>query len=230
MKKLSIILLCALLAGLCACGQIEQETTVAPTMGDPTEIPTTAIELTKVEIPTDEDDPYSFLVKERYENAFSSSINSNQNHLKYTYFTLYDIDGNGTKELLLGNDGRPNGMSIVWLYTIQNGVVVQQDIVPGWLAESYPHNLLLKNGTIKVVSDDGLGSGYGYLRFEDGELKHKVSLGINENGEHICIYTDENGYERALITKTEYDRLRKEYEGDGQLAALDWKPLEEYGR
>jgi len=79
MRTLSIILLCALLAGLCACGSTEpEEITTALTTEDPTEMPTTAIGLSKVEIPTDENDLYSFLVKEYYEEAFSSSINANQ--------------------------------------------------------------------------------------------------------------------------------------------------------
>ncbi|MCL2299140.1 MAG: hypothetical protein FWC27_03210, partial [Firmicutes bacterium] len=33
-----------------------------------------------------------------------------------------------------------------------------------------------------------------------------------------------------VITKAEFDRLKNEFEGDGQTVELDWKPLAEYGR
>jgi len=42
------------------------------------------------------------------------------------------------------------------------------------------------------------------------------------------IYVDE--FPGTPITKAEFDRVQKEFEGDGQTVELDWKPLAEYGR
>ena len=226
MRTLSIILLCALLVGLCACGQIEQETTVAPTMGGSTEMPTTAIGLSKVEIPTDENDPYSFLVRDFYENSFSSSISSNNNYLEHIYFALQDIDGDGTEEMLWGQDCPDGEKTISNLYTIQDGTAVEQWELLRWLTEaSEPQRILFKNGTIRIEGQSEIGTQLcRYLRFEEGELKLLVIL-RDEQGSYSKGFN-----ERIPITREEYDRLRKEYEGDGQLAALDWKPLEEYGR
>ena len=39
-----------------------------------------------------------------------------------------------------------------------------------------------------------------------------------------------NPSNRIPITEKEYNRLKKEYEGDGKVVEIDWKPLAEYGK
>ena len=134
MKKLFIALLCLLLiAGLCACGQTETatdadeitastgETTVigagitAPnpkeaiaeettTKGTTTtKTPTTMIP-PKVDIPTSKDDPYSYIIKDRYDIVYNQYCEYGYYEHLREYYALYDIDDNGTKALLHGQE------------------------------------------------------------------------------------------------------------------------------
>ncbi|MCL1951696.1 MAG: hypothetical protein FWF60_02590 [Oscillospiraceae bacterium] len=214
MKKGLIAVLCMLLAGLCACGQVEssEETT--------TETPTTTVAPISVEIKPSEIAAYSEVVKaikEEFENA--------PDQLNHLYYAFYDIDGNGTKELLLGVEWGGH-IFLDAVYTIQNGVAVQQ--------EAYfmdptigPPPLLYKNGTIRVNRvDDTIIFYYYYFRFENGELKLQIML-IDDMGRY---FSNIDPMKRTPITKEEFDRVQREMEGDGQTVALDWKPLEEYGQ
>jgi len=193
MKKLIVVGLCALLAGLCACGQSETS---------------------KWKIKTNKKDPYSYVIKEYYDlNAYAR------------YYALYDIDGNGTQELLMGVD-HWGYIGLVAVYIIQNDVAIEQEL---WWMDEQPPNLLFKNGTVR-----GEGSGnegilsYGYYRFEAGELKWQISLNIN-NGEYFKRYPSDP-MKFIPIDEEEYECLKLEFEGDGQIVELDWKPLAEYGR
>ena len=68
---------------------------------------------------------------------------------------------------------------------------------------------------------------FGYYRLENGEIKNKTV--IEQNGKYYDFII--NGpYPGTLITKEEFGRVRKEFEGDGELVELDWKTLAEYGR
>ena len=94
--------------------------------------------------------------------------------------------------------------------------------------EEYPQKrTILKNGTIRIEGRDDNGTGFGYWRFEDdGVLRNQVGLSI-ESGKYIRVTTTD-GYQRIPIAKEEYDRIKKEMEGDGQVVKLDWKPIAEY--
>jgi len=146
---------------------------------------------------------------------------------KNLQYALYDIDGNGTNELLLGTGDSGYADKddlIISIFTIQDGVAVQQRNVPS--------PTLLKNGTIWTGGESGSGIFHEYYRFEDGSLK--LQTGISE---YNSIDKDERGRfqsfpdgRRIDITEEEFERVRKEFEGDGQVVELDWKPLAEYGR
>ena len=221
MKKLLAAVLCLVLVGLCACGRraMGETTTTDKTTQDTA---TNRYGQAVVDIKTDKKDPYSFVIKEHYDLFFDENIDPYVKH-----FFLYDIDGDGTKELLLGMETY-SGIVLFAVYSIQDNIAARQEALTPWMEEFPFQRSLLKNGTIKIEGRDEVGPGYGYLRFEDGELRRQASLGI-DYGEYVRIYT-ENGYERVPITKAEFDRLQKEMEGDGQVVDLDWKPLAEYGR
>ena len=134
-------------------------------------------------------------------------------------YALHDIDGNGTKEFLLGHDNFGNEHDILEIYTVRNGIAVQLQSLGDYLSTLY------NNGTLVIVADEG----HKYHRFEDGTLASQIFL----NGD---VVSDEYYYHNRVdgvgghISKEEYDRLGNELRGDGQEAALEWKPLAEYGR
>jgi len=149
--------------------------------------------------------------------------------LRYVYYAYYDIDGDGTEELLTGWGG-----SLERVYTIRNGVAVRQEQYFGPVGSDFSETRLFKNGTIRVNSDNDSGYFFSYYRFEGGEIKGQLCLKRRLEHER---YRREYDYSKdpvvatdIPITKAEFDRLRKEFEGDGQVVELDWKPLAEYGR
>ena len=229
MKKLSAIFLSILFVGLCACGWTEPEvlspsatnraateTFVIP--GADTKKPTVP---KKVRIKTSKKDPYSYIVKERYEEILSHSIEYNRDYLKDNYYALYDIDGDGV-ELLLGKTWNAN-IHLITVYSIKNGVALQLEgfvnyLDDRWGVSSPP--VLLKNGTIKMGAAQ-------YYWLEDGEIKNIAT--IEEEGKYYKFVINEL-YPGTPISKAEFDRLQKEMEGDGEVVELDWKPLAEYGQ
>jgi len=149
--------------------------------------------------------------------------------LKKRYYFLYDLDGNDTKELLLGQAWGED-IYLYAVYAIKNGIAVRQEEY--WYDPQRGNPpLLYKNGIIRVEADGD--TMLQYYRFEDGELKFQIMLiddysPVFDSGNYKRV--DEKGGFSKIITKAEFDRLQKEFEGDGQVIELDWKPLAEYGR
>ncbi|MCL2141247.1 MAG: hypothetical protein FWH42_06310 [Dehalococcoidia bacterium] len=212
MKKLFIALLCVSLTGLCACGPVESP--------EGTTVSTTALGInaeTTTKTKAEENSPYSNEIKTVIK-AYGDS-----DFLKQVYYAFYDLDGNATEELLLGEGLGP--VKLFNVYTIQNGVATRQEEFFIDTAESSPA-LLFRNGTIRVDSDSYDGEmSFGYYRFEDGELKRQTTL-AEEHGQYYH-YIKGN---RTQLSKAKFERVQKEMEGDGQVVELDWKPLAEYGR
>lgn len=210
MKKLIAAFMCILLMSFCSCMPTKPaETIVAQS--------TTTV-TTEESMITDEQ--YSHIIKELHDLFTNSPI------ARVTrYYATYDIDGNGTKELLFGDDTHL-GTVLTALYAVQNGVFVQQETITPWMEQFDARRWLFKNGIIKLECKNDMGRGYPYFRFEAGELKFQIGVGIT-NGEYTCIYPEDLTKE-VSITKEEFDRVQKEMEGDGQVVEIDWKPLAEY--
>jgi len=141
-------------------------------------------------------------------------------------YVLYDLDNNGTKELLLGLEG----WGITDVYTIQNDIAVRQE---EFFVDPYggAQPVLLKNGTIrKEWVHDGCQLNISYHCFEDGELKFQTSLRDDCDNWGSFFHYNPATKKETPITKAEFNRLQKELEGDGEVVELDWKPLAEYGR
>jgi len=152
----------------------------------------------------------------------------NSDFLKQIYYAFYDIDSNGTQELLLGDGLNIESIRIGTVYTITDDVVLRQDEYHYPEPEAGPPPLLFINGTIRVDSNSYDGElGFGYYCFENGTLKHQIGL-VNERGSYFRILKELP--QLIPITKAEFERLKREMEGDGQVVELDWKPLAEYGR
>jgi hypothetical protein len=149
---------------------------------------------------------------------------------------LYDIDGDGVNELLLGSDHMlPEHLDDIWfsdVHKIQNGVAVQQKLdVDYWVSA-----ILFENGTIGVkfkFAGSGLENVFEsiYYCFGNGELKLQDEI-RDQDGKYfrwiLSVYPLEDPLEP--LTKQQYDALVKKYEGNGKVVELDWKPVAEYGR
>ena len=233
MKIFRIAMLYLLLVGLCSCVPTTPEETTVIVSTDHSEttqrtnIITTA-EISDVssqigEIKNDEKDPYTDVVK-----SIINAHNDRPEQLKNVYFFLYDLDGDGTRELLLGVE-RWERIFLIDVYIIQNSIAVEQKELFIDPVES-PQPLLYKNGTIKDGGEDAYGElSICYYRCKDGELRAQVVL-IDERGSYFRSNGTYENFKKFPITKEEYDRVQKEFEGDGQVVELDWKPLAEYGR
>ena len=199
MKRLCNVLLClCLLAGLCGCA---------------------------IKLAPDENDPYSIIAAD----IINGLIDDDRlDGLNDTFYALYDIDGNGIEELLMGNGRGVYGKFLYDMYTIQDGIAVKQDF---WAdSDEQPSPVILENGTIRSERNDQGELYYYYHRFVDGKLKLQLMLIDNT-------YYNENEYfyfydfiGRTPTTKDEFNRMRAEMEGDGQVVKLKWKPLRKYGR
>jgi len=164
-------------------------------------------------------DLYAWIIK-RHLDAANNNPNVNAYH-----YVLYDLDGNGTNELLLGF----KEWGLVEVYSIQNGVAVRQEESSLLDPAEVSPPLLFKNGVIRVNWNTDGAPRIAYYRFEDGELKRSTTL-IDNFGQYYRYNMYADQFPGASITKAEFNRLQKEFEGDGQVVELDWKPLAEYER
>ena len=156
------------------------------------------------------------------------------------YYAFYDIDGNGTEELLLGAGRQPGYAGLIEVYSILDGVAVQQAFGLSYCSDcgtEYPS--LLKNGTIwSIHSNMEEESSYYYYCFEEGQLKLQMKLARRmtyddyENSHYGNVFfrsdVDDSDSEDIPISYEEYGRLREKFEGDGQGAEIVWKPLADY--
>jgi len=171
----------------------------------------TTPQTTAISFKIDKNEPYYDVIKE-YEN-YDIQL------LRAEHYVYYDIDGDGTEEFLTGWGG-----SLERVYSIRNGVAVLQKQYYGD-ADSPVPPVLFSNGTIRASSADDYGINYAYYRFENGELRLQQILINLLDYEYFRRESD-----IIPITKEDYERLRKEMEGDSQVVELDWKPLTEYGQ
>lgn len=239
MKRISLALLCLLLVGLFACEQVKPKVT--------TTAPTTIQEVTSSETETETDASVSTTTITAPENtatakpptlSASNTEGLDDNEFKQysrvikkyikdkkteiKYYALYNIN-DGKPVLLLGADGVYKRL-LYRIYAIQNGNAVQQELF--WSDIESPYTaVLLSNCTIMRDGDNDGDLIFSYYKFEDGELK--VYRLKNCLGDYYWSIPE---VEDPPITKEEFDRAQKEFEGDGQVVEIDWKPLAEFGR
>lgn len=230
MKKIhcalfACVLTAALPLGLTACGG-------EPNGNDtPTETAAPGPYITVAQISPNENDPYSSVVKELYDEVLSHSIDMNYDFISEQHFALYDVDGNGVNELLLGVEMWEDGeITLHSICAIQNGVAMKP--ISLWTDDDSPV-VLFDNATIMTKRASDNERRITYYRFEDGELKYQT--GLRYGDDYSLEYDDGEYYRRESgeyipITKEEFDRVKQEMEGDGQVVELDWKPLAEYGQ
>ena len=145
---------------------------------------------------------------------------------------MHDIDGDGTEELLLG-EGYAS-ISLGNMYTINNNQAVLLEAVQ-WMGHLSVNDVsLFMNGTLRTYDEqwgahsESFAANSTYYRLKDGALVFQTTL-TNDNDAVYTRYDDPGSFLNGVsITQEEYFSLKQELEGDGQVVALDWKPLREY--
>ena len=164
------------------------------------------------------------------EDALYSDIIKGLIGKKNIFYALYDLDQNGTKELLLGIEIWGNIICPYLVFSIHNGVAVEQKTYL-WFEGNGPAPVVFKTGTLRVEISDDAGSRFYYYKMDKGALVLWGNLIVdisvydwdNQTYHDAYFLLKPDADERISIAQEEFERLQKELEGDGAAAALDWK-------
>lgn len=147
-----------------------------------------------------------------YENSFGKDIGSEIRHAQKVYYALYNIDGNGTQELIIGGG---EDVSNPWnydLYTYDGSKVVH--VFPDFEFGYRTNFSLYENGIIEVFySGSAAESGNDFYRMNaagtGAEIVENFSIIGSLDGDTTVItyYQGKN-----VITEEEYNRKTEEYE------------------
>lgn len=210
-----------------------------PTVTQPA--PLSADERTIVKIHTSKNDPYSYVVKNHYEYLLNSAGIDAANEARYF---LYDIDGNGSEELIFGQVRVLGGMDvydvrlstdevppvmgilIVDIYSIVDGKASRQKQMVLGGGAAY-ETQILSNGIVKISYNTPALPSYSYYSFADSVGSYIGSLKANRDG--TFTYVDSNVANQA-ISKDEFDRRIAEIEDGAHPVELEWKHLQDYGK
>ena len=210
-----------------------------PTVTQPA--PLSADERTIVKIHTSKNDPYSYVVKDHYEYLLNSAGIDAANEARYF---LYDIDGNGSEELIFGQVRVLGGMDvydvrlstdevppvmgilIVDIYSIVDGKASRQKQMVLGGGAAY-ETQILSNGIVKISYNTPALPSYSYYSFADSVGSYIGSLKANRDG--TFTYVDSNVANQA-ISKEEFYRRIAEIEDGAHPIEIEWKRLQDYGK
>ena len=147
-----------------------------------------------------------------YENSFGKDIGSEIRHAQKVYYALYDIDGNGTQELIIGGGEDASNPWNYDLYTYDGSKVVH--VFPDFEFGYRTNFSLYENGIIEVFySGSAAESGNDFYRMNaagtGAEIVENFSIIGSLDGDTTVItyYQGKN-----VITEDEYNRKTEEYE------------------
>ena len=147
-----------------------------------------------------------------YENSFGKDIGSEIRHAQKVYYTLYDIDGNGTQELIIGGGEDASNPWNYDLYTYDGSKAVH--VFPNFEFGYRTNFSLYENGIIEVFySGSASESGNDFYRMNaagtGAEIVENFSIIGSLDGDTTVItyYQGKN-----VITEDEYNRKTEEYE------------------
>lgn len=147
-----------------------------------------------------------------YENSFGKDIGSEIRHAQKVYYALYDIDGNGTQELIIGGGEDASNPWNYDLYTYDGSKAVH--VFPDFEFGYRTNFSLYENGIIEVFySGSASESGNDFYRMNaagtGAEIVENFSIIGSLDGDTTVItyYQGKN-----VITEDEYDRKIEEYE------------------
>lgn len=147
-----------------------------------------------------------------YENSFGKDIGSEIRHAQKVYYALYDIDGNGTKELIIGGGEDASNPWNYDLYTYDGSKAVH--VFPDFDFGYRTNFSLYENGIIEVFySGSAAESGNDFYRMNaagtGAEIVENFSIIGSLDGDTPVI-TYYQG--KKAITEDEYNRKMEEYE------------------
>ena len=204
------------------------------------------------EFKEDPADPYSILLKKRCTDMVSYWQGANEEDKQFgfdyyirdfedLYYFLYDLDKDGSNELLLGTLQRvgidyedinaPEKICISSVYTIKDGKAVKVARSIGWQFVIYIDRILYSNGIIVTQWGNEKVPCYSAVALENGELNLKCyvrhSAGDPEKGYYKAINFNNLG--EISISKDEYYSIYNQYCGNAKVVDIDWKRIDEYG-
>ena len=147
-----------------------------------------------------------------YENSFGKDIGSEIRHAQKVYYALYDIDGNGTQELIIGGGEDASNPWNYDLYTYDDSKAVH--VFPDFEFGYRTNFSLYENGIIEVFySGSAAESGNDFYRMNaagtGAEIVENFSIIGSLDGDTTVItyYQGKN-----VITENEYNQKIQEYE------------------
>lgn len=147
-----------------------------------------------------------------YENSFGKDIGSEIRHAQKVYYALYDIDGNGTQELIIGGGEDASNPWNYDLYTYDGSKAVH--VFPDFEFGYRTNFSLYENGIIEVFySGSAAESGNDFYRMNaagtGAEIVENFSIIGSLDGDTTVItyYQGKN-----VITENEYNQKIQEYE------------------
>ena len=204
------------------------------------------------EIKEDPADPYSSLIKEMCDNimeCWNSTIpeykeKGLENYIKRfddLFYFLYDLDKDGTNELLLGTIQKvgtdfedinaPEKICISSLYTVKNGKAVKVDNGVWMNYIIIMERILYSNGVIVTKWGKEIKPCYSAAAFENGEMNMKCYILYDDTGidGDFLKVTNFDTMKTVKIKNDEYYSIYNQYCGNAKVVDIDWKRIDEYG-
>ncbi|MCR4616341.1 MAG: hypothetical protein K5756_09365 [Clostridiales bacterium] len=216
-----------------------EETTTVPKVEGlfPHSVVTDREPYSAVDIANDPKDPYSAVIKEYYQYVLDSSSDA-KDMLDSAKYALYDIDGDGTNELLLSMPQylykeNKRTMFLEHIFAVKDGVAYEvqppKDNYSDWKylgGLGVDNREILSNGLIRITRDQNVCC----FKYENGELTFVKEL-VVEDGKFKHVYPAQDGaQEMKEVSKKEFNALKTEVEDGAKAVNIDWKPLESYGK
>lgn len=203
------------------------------------------------EIKENSADPYSSLIKEMCDNimeCWNSTIpeykeKGLENYIKRfddLFYFLYDLDKDGTNELLLGtlqrvgidyeNINSPEKICISSLYTVKNGKAVKVDNGVWMNYIIIMERILYSNGVIVTKWGKEIKPCYSAAAFENGEMNMKCYILYDDTGidGDFLKVTNFDTMKTVKIKNDEYYSIYNQYCGNAKVVDIDWKRIDEY--
>ncbi len=205
------------------------------------------------EITADPADPYSAFIKksceekaEVWKRCAERDGNTTRNFYSHItsqddfYYFLYDLNGDGTDELLLGSfrkTGEPTEsptppvkIVITNVCTIKNGEVVILDDQRRWTNEEFIWDrFLLSNGRVVTIWGEKNTPNYYIIDYENKELVSKCYIFKESPDSGFYKVTDDDTFETQKISMSEYESIYNDLCGNAKKVDMDWKRIDEYG-
>ena len=260
MKKTVFSLLLITIILFCSCTTIVKDNTTKdnPTTKKTDNTTTSEVSTTSSkpfytkEIKEDPADPYSSLIKEMCDNimeCWNSTIpeykeKGLENYIKRfddLFYFLYDLDKDGTNELLLGTIQKvgtdfedinaPEKICISSLYTVKNGKAVKVDNGVWMNYIIIMERILYSNGVIVTKWGKEIKPCYSAAAFENGEMNMKCYILYDDTGidGDFLKVTNFDTMKTVKIKNDEYYSIYNQYCGNAKVVDIDWKRIDEYG-